>query len=62
MWLDIVATKRTYDAKINGNVFTGYIQTLVREPVIIHMFMRSKYKFLLLPLWIITRIPMPLSR
>ena len=38
MWLDVVGTKRKYDATINGNVINGYIQTLVREPVTIHMF------------------------
>ena len=38
MCLDVVGTKITYDATINGNVIHGYIQTLVGEPVIIHMF------------------------
>ena len=44
--VDIVSTKRTYDATINGNVVTGYIQTIVREPVIINMF--SEEQILLL--------------
>ena len=45
MWLDVVATKKTYDSTIYGSVINGYIQTLIRDPVIIH-----EEQFLLLKL------------
>ena len=59
MWLDVVGTKRTYDATINGNVIHGYIQTLVREPVIIHMF--SDEQILLLKHFDLTKISLHLD-
>ena len=59
MWLDVVGTKRTYDAIINGNVIHGYIQTLVREPVIIHMF--SEEQILLLKHFDLTKISLHLD-
>ena len=38
LWLDIVSTKKTYDVSIKGNTLNGYIQTTLRQPVVIHMY------------------------
>lgn len=54
-----MATKRTYDATINGNVTHGYIQTLVTEPVIIHML--SEEQILLLKHFDLSKISLHLD-
>ena len=46
LWVDIVGTKRTYDTTINGNVVISFIQTLVRETLIIHMFTEEQINLL----------------
>ena len=38
MWLDIVSTKHTYDVSIKGNKINGYIQSISRQPVVVHMY------------------------
>ena len=38
MWLDIVNTKQTYDVSIKGNKINGYIQSISRQPVVVHMY------------------------
>ena len=38
LWLDIVSTKKTYDISIKGNILNGYIQSLSREPIVIHLY------------------------
>ena len=38
MWLDIISTKKTYDYSIKGNRINGYIQSLSRQPIVIHMY------------------------
>ena len=46
LWLDIVSTKKTYDISIKGNIINGYIQSLSREPIVIHLY--SEEQILLL--------------
>ena len=46
MWLDVVCTKKTYDLSIIGNFMNGYIQSMSRQPVVIHMY--SEEQMLLL--------------
>ena len=46
MWLDVVSTKKTYDLSIIGNFMNGYIQSVSRQPVVIHMY--SEEQMLLL--------------
>ena len=37
MWQDIVITQRTYETTIKGTYFNGYIQTISRYPIVVHM-------------------------
>ena len=37
MWQDIIITQRTYDSNIKGAILNGYIQTISRYPIVIHM-------------------------
>ena len=53
-WLDIVSTKKTYDISIQGNIINGYIQSLSRKPIVIHLY--SEEQILLLKLFQSKRI------
>ena len=37
MWQDILITKKTYESNIKGTLLNGYIQTVSRCPIVIHM-------------------------
>ena len=38
MWQDIVITQKSYESSIKGSHFNGYIQTISRYPIVVHMF------------------------
>ena len=37
MFQDVLITQKTYDSNIKGTVFNGYIQTISRNPFVIHL-------------------------
>ena len=37
MWQDILITQKTYESNIKGTLLNGYIQTVSRCPIVIHM-------------------------
>ena len=37
MFQDVVITQKTYDSNIKGTVFNGYIQSISRNPFVVHL-------------------------